>query len=287
MNVLVTGAQGQLAQELRQLASFYPEITFEFFNKTEWDISDEELTYKILTNADADFVVNTAAYTKVDLAETNSEICNRINFEAPKMIAATCKGLKTKIIQISSDYVFFNTIHKALIETFPKNPKGVYATTKSKAEDVIMNYNPKNIIIRTSWLYSSFGHNFVKTMVRLANLGKPIQVVDDQIGSPTYAADLAQVIIKLILTPAKNIEGIYHYCNEGACSWYEFAYEIFSHLNLNVSLKAISTNEFGALAPRPAFSQLDCTKIKTELQIAIPNWKTSLHKCLDKITTAV
>jgi len=287
MNVLVTGAQGQLAQELRQLASFYPEITFEFFNKTEWDISDEELTYKILTNADADFVVNTAAYTKVDLAETNSEICNRINFEAPKMIAATCKGLKTKIIQISSDYVFFNTIHKALIETFPKNPKGVYATTKSKAEDVIMNYNPKNIIIRTSWLYSSFGHNFVKTMVRLANLGKPIQVVDDQIGSPTYAADLAQVIINLILTPAKNIEGIYHYCNEGACSWYEFAYEIFSHLNLNVSLKAISTNEFGALAPRPAFSQLDCTKIKTELQIAIPNWKTSLHKCLDKITTAV
>ncbi|MBK7914213.1 MAG: dTDP-4-dehydrorhamnose reductase [Saprospiraceae bacterium] len=287
MKVLVTGAQGQLAQEIQHLASLYPEIKFEFFDKTEWDISDEKQTYKILSNAHADFVVNTAAYTKVDLAETNSEICNRINYEAPKMIAATCNGLKTRIIQISSDYVFFNSIHKALIETFPKNPNGVYATSKSKAEDVIMNYNPQNIIIRTSWLYSSFGHNFVKTMIRMANLGKPIQVVDDQIGSPTYAADLAEVIIKIILSPSKKIEGIYHYCNEGACSWYEFAQEIFSHLNLNVSLKAISTNEFGALAPRPAFSQLDCTKIKTELQIAIPSWKNSLHKCLDKITTTI
>lgn len=287
MKVLVTGAQGQLGQELKHLASSFPDITFEFFNKLEWDILDEGLTHKILTNARADYIINTAAYTKVDLAETNSEICNRINFEAPKTIAAYCNGLKTKVIQISSDYVFSTNNHKAIVETFPKNPIGVYAVSKSMAEDVIMKYNPQNIIIRTSWLYSSFGHNFVKTMIRLANLGKPIHVVNDQIGSPTYAADLAHVILKLIQSPVNKIEGIYHYCNEGSCSWHEFALEIFSYLNLNVSLKAISTREFGAVAPRPAFSQLDCSKIMNQLQIEIPNWKTSLHKCLDKITNAL
>lgn len=284
MKVLVTGANGQLGQELKNLTNSYPEISFEFFNKSQWDISDENQTHQIITNANADFIINTAAYTQVDLAETNSEICNRINYEAPKMIAAYCKGLKTKIIQISSDYVFSSNNHKAIAETFPKNPKGVYAISKSMSEDVIMKYNPQNIIIRTSWLYSSYGHNFVKTMIRLANTGKPIQVVNDQMGSPTYAADLAQVIIKFLKSSSYKTEGIYHYCNEGSCTWYEFALEIFSHLNLNVPLKAISTSEYGALAPRPAFSQLDCSKIKNELHIDIPNWKSSLHKCLNTIT---
>ena len=283
MKVLVTGAQGQLGQELKQLANLHPEINFNFYTKSDWDITDSKKSHSILCNSKADFIINTAAYTKVDQAEINPEICNKINFEAPKVLAAQCNELNVKFIQISSDYVFSNTKHIPLAETFPKNPKGIYAISKSMAEDSIMNTSPHNIIIRTSWLYSTFGHNFVKTMILLAKSGKEIHVVNDQIGSPTYAADLARLIVDCILSPVNKFEGIYHYSNEGMCSWFDFAAEIFNYLKIEASLKPISTQDFGALAPRPAFSQLDCSKIKNEMHCEIPNWKTSLHKCLDNL----
>jgi len=287
MTVLVTGAQGQLGQELNQLAHSYPEISFKFYTKSDWDILDAKKSYTILSESKADFIINTAAYTKVDQAETNPEICNRINFEAPKILAAYCTELNIKFIQISSDYVFSSTEHIPFVETFPKNPQGVYAISKSMAEDQIMSASSDNIIFRTSWLYSSFGHNFVKTIIRLAKSGEVIRVVNDQMGAPTYAADLAKLIIECIQAPPNKITGIYHYCNEGLCSWYDFAKEIVSYSKLEVSLQAISTKEFGALAPRPAFSQLNCSKIKKDMQCEIPHWKTSLHTCLDKLAESV
>ena len=202
-----------------------------------------------------------------------------------------CKINQTKLIHISTDYVFNTSSAEPITELESKNPNGVYANSKSLGEDWVLSENPLSIIIRTSWLYSSFGHNFVKTMCKLAESGKTLKIVSDQIGSPTYAKDLGACILKLIDQTSQNTSlkpfGFYHFSNQGSCSWFEFAEEIFRYLNIDVHLNKLSTIDFGAKAWRPLYSCLECSKIQNELQIKIPNWKTSLHECLDLISGRV
>ncbi len=290
MRILITGANGQLGQELNQLSTLHPEIEFKLFTKDQWDICNPELSESILRESEADFLINTAAYTKVDQAEDEVELCYKLNAQAPKELSRYCKLYQTKFIHISTDYVFNTDSRIPITENEKKNPIGVYATSKSLGEDSIIDENPESIIIRTSWLYSSFGHNFVKTMCKLAHTHKTIKVVSDQIGNPTYARNLAECILHMISWMSKNkkqnFAGFFHYSNSGSCSWHQLAAEIFKYLNADVHLIDISTKEYGAKAHRPLFSSLDCNKIEKTFGIDIPNWKESLHKCLELIRSA-
>lgn len=289
MKVLVNGSNGQLGWELQQITAYYPHLEFFFYNRKDWDISNTNLSEKIIRQSNADYLINAAAYTQVDKAESDSDLCYKINTEAPHQIAKICRQTNTVLILPSTDYVFNGQKDIAFKETEPKEAKGVYALSKSIAEDVIMNESQDNLVIRTSWLYSSHGHNFVKTILRLAQTEKTLRIVNDQIGSPTYTRNLAEVILELIRynyeMPDQRAAGIFHYSNEGQCSWFDFAAEIIHYSKLNVDLAPISTLEYNAKAHRPAFSTLDCSKIKQLLHLKVPNWKTSLHECLDLMTT--
>ncbi len=287
MRILITGANGQLGQELNQLSHLHPDFEFIFYTKSEWDIGNFEQSESIIHKMNANFLINTAAYTKVDLAENEKDLCYKINAEAPKQLARYCRNHQTKFIHLSTDYVFNSDSKVPLTEMARKNPIGVYATSKSIGEDELMIENPESIIIRTSWLYSSFGHNFVKTMCNLSRTHKTIKVVSDQTGNPTYAKNLAEAILLMISwmtsNENQNIRGYFHYSNLGSCTWYEFAQEIFNYIKADVNLINISTMEYGAKAHRPLFSSLDCSKIQNTFKINIPNWKLSLHECLDLI----
>ncbi|MCC6815659.1 MAG: dTDP-4-dehydrorhamnose reductase [Saprospiraceae bacterium] len=288
MRILVTGANGQIAQELKYFLLQYPieSLQFLFFNKEEWDISDFKQSNEILQKFKADVLINTAAYTKVDLAEEHEEICTLINAYAPENLARNCKIHNTKFIHFSSDYVFCGTNTSSPInESHPKSPKGVYSISKSLGEDLVLNQNKDSLIIRSSWIYSVFGSNFVKTMLKISKDNSILKIVNDQTGSPTYARDIARVIIKFINSPSLvNHSGIFHYANNGSVSWFDFAKEIFFQKNIQASCIPISTEEFNAKAPRPPYSVLDCEKIKKTLNITIPDWKISLNHCLNNMT---
>ncbi len=287
MRILVSGSNGQLGMELTQIAQYYPDWSFTFFNHADWDITDERLSNSIIKDSGAHVLINTAAYTKVDLAESESDLCFRVNALGPKILASACKQTETLLIHLSTDYVFHQNEAVLLKEGDKKNPMGVYAQSKSDGEDAVLFENPESLIIRCSWLYSSYGHNFVKTMLRLGQSQPLLRVVKDQRGSPTYAEDLAKTILEIIrlksMSPEVFQPGVFHYCNEGLCSWLEFAAEIFAYCGIEVELRGITTLEYAAAAPRPYFSGLDCTKIKNTFHIEIPEWKESLHHCLDKI----
>ncbi|MEP7195468.1 MAG: dTDP-4-dehydrorhamnose reductase [Saprospiraceae bacterium] len=289
MKVLVTGSEGQLAREINQLKieGLNNEYEFFFFNKQEWDITNEALSNQLINHIQPNILINTAAYTKVDQAEIDKDLCFNINSKAPALLARICKPRDIKFFHFSSDYVFNGqNQNEILFEDSPKNPKGIYAESKSLAENLIIDANPEAIIIRSSWIYSSFGNNFVKTMLRLAKEKTEIRVVNDQIGSPTYAFDLAKLVFNMISSIAKNkkdIVGLYHYSNEGSTSWFDFASEIFLQRGVRTTLIPISTLEFNSPAPRPAYSVLNCNKIKLALKIEIPFWKDSLKKCLQKL----
>ncbi len=287
MKILVTGANGQLGWELAQRAPQYNDWEFKFYDHAAWDITNEHLSNAILSEECADILINTAAYTKVDLAETEIDLCIQINSLGPKYLAKACRAHDMLFIHFSTDYVFQQSESKLISEKDPKNPKGVYAQSKSDGEDAILDENPLSLIIRCSWLYSSHGHNFVKTMLRLGQSKPILKVVQDQKGSPTYAEDLSNAILEIIRfklsKPNEFMPGIYHYCNAGLCTWLEFAREIFTYCKMDVELHGISTSEYAAPAPRPPFSGLDCSKIKQTFQLDIPHWKESLHRCLDKL----
>lgn len=287
MKILINGAEGQLASELKKLASKYPLIAFKFYDKQLWNIQDKIKGEDIITKEKADVLVNLAAYTKVDKAEEEAQLCFDINAYQPEFLAQLCKDQQTKFIYLSSDYVFFNKDHQPIRPENKKNPKGVYACSKSLGEDLVIKANPQSIILRTSWLYSSYGHNFVKTMIKLGKEKKFLNIVDDQFGSPCYARDLAVALMTMLnyieYPSYKNYSGIYHYSNTGTTHWLGFAREIFHYLDLKIELNGISSEDYGAAAPRPPYSVLDLSKTIKDFRLHTHCWKDSLHHCLDTI----
>ncbi|MDO9276322.1 MAG: dTDP-4-dehydrorhamnose reductase [Lutibacter sp.] len=283
-NILVTGANGQLGSEIRELETSYPQHHFFFTDLATLDITDKKAIDLFIRENKITAIINCAAYTAVDKAESEPKLADKINRLAVQYLAEAAKVYDCKFIHISTDYVFDGTNHKPYTETDKPNPQSVYGSTKLAGELALQKIDPCNsIIIRTSWVYSSFGNNFVKTMLRLGNEKEELGVIFDQIGTPTFAGDLAKVILE-ILPKIKNEEvEIFHYTNEGVCSWYDFAKAIFEFTNINCSVKPISTAQYPTAAARPHYSLLDKSKIKENFNVDIPYWKGSLKICLQKI----
>jgi dTDP-4-dehydrorhamnose reductase len=283
MVVLITGANGQLGQSLRFVADKFSELQFVFCDSKEFDITNSEICKYFFNKHKPIFCVNTAAYTAVDKAESEPEKAFSINVTGAKNLAEVCKEFDTTLIHISTDFVFDGTSEKPYSEIDIPNPTGVYGQTKLDGEKAIQQIWNKHIIIRTSWVYSQFGNNFMKTMLRLASERDNLSVVDDQIGTPTNAVDLANVILKIATynpQPATYNFGIYNFSNLGQCSWYEFANEIFRTNNITIDLKPIPTSSFPTPAKRPKYSVLDKTKIIETFQIDIKTWEESLKKVI-------
>jgi dTDP-4-dehydrorhamnose reductase len=282
--ILITGADSQLGQSLAKLASTLP-ADFVFATRNVLDITDNIGTVKYFGEHQFDFCINTAAYTKVDQAEQEVAAATQINEVAPGFLATLCKNTDCKLIHISSDYVYHNGLTRPLKEDDPVTPQSVYAHSKLNGENVVLEANPNAVIIRTSWLFSEFGHNFVKTMARLITAGKPLRIVNDQIGCPTYASDLALAILTIIRTlheesSREDLYGIFNYCNEGPTTWYDFALEIAAILEITPDITPVSTEEYGAVAARPTYSVLDTTKIKSKYGIGTRHWREGLGEVL-------
>lgn len=278
-NILVTGANGQLGNEMRVLSAENKEYNYFFTDVAELDICDDAAVMAFVKENNINVIVNCAAYTAVDKAEDNAELCSRLNCDAVGYLAEAATANDAEFIQISTDYVFDGTNHLPYKETDPTCPNSVYGVTKLAGEAKAATYCKKTMIIRTAWLYSAFGNNFVKTMLRLGNEREALGVVFDQIGTPTYARDLARAIFAAIGNGI--VPGIYHFSNEGVCSWYDFTKSI--HRIAGVATCRVSplhTDEYPAKAPRPNYSVLDKTKIKTTYGIEIPHWEESLEECI-------
>lgn len=282
--ILVTGANGQLGNELKVIAPRYPGYHFIFITKEELAIEKFEAVKKYFEGHVIDYCINCAAYTAVDKAETEKENSFLINTEAVGNLAEVCKEFDVQLIHLSTDYVFDGTASEPYTETDKTSPVNLYGGSKLKGEELALQNNPSTIIIRTSWLYSSFKNNFVKTMLRLMKEKDSINVVNDQFGCPTYAADLAGVIMQIISSgKSKKNPGIYNYTNEGTTNWYEFAVAIKKITGSNCMVNPIATAEYPTAAKRPAYSVLDTTKIKKVFGVSIPKWEDSLEKCLKLI----
>ncbi|NLP59236.1 dTDP-4-dehydrorhamnose reductase [Lutibacter sp. B1] len=282
--VLVTGSKGQLGMELKSLDNYFPNFSFFWTDKENLDIENFIEVENFILKNKVEVLINCAAYTNVDKAEEEAELADRINSEAVKSLASIAKKHNLKLIHISTDYVFDGNSITSYIESDKTNPQNIYGLTKLKGEKYLLEINPCNsVIIRTSWLYSEFSANFVKTILKLAAQKKTISVISDQKGSPTYANDLAKVILKLIpLIKNKDVQ-IYHYANKGECSWFQFAQEIVKLSDEKCIVKPIFASEFKSKAKRPNFSILNTKKIEKEFDIQIPYWQTSLNNCISKI----
>jgi dTDP-4-dehydrorhamnose reductase len=285
MVVLVTGANGQLGQALQSISANYPEIDFVFCSSSDLDITKKESCEAVFIKYKPNYCLNAAAYTAVDKAESEPEKAQLINVIGSRNLAEACKEYDIILIHISTDFVFDGTNKTSYKEEDTPNPTGVYGLTKLQGEKAIQETFDNYFIIRTSWVYSQFANNFMKTMLRLASERDSLSVVNDQIGTPTNAVDLAEALISIItqtysLQPtAYNLFGIYNFSNEGQCSWYDFAKEIFEINSIKINLSAIPTTSFPTPAKRPAFSVLDKTKIKKVFQVEIKDWKESLKAC--------
>ena len=279
MNILITGGRGQLGLSLEKVAQECIIHDFIFTDMPEADITNGELMSSLVAVKHIDVIVNCAAYTAVDKAEGEFDLAEKINSVGPRILAQIAKKAEIPLIHISTDYVFDGMASSPYKETASTNPIGVYGRTKLAGEHNILDVGINAIILRTSWLYSEFGANFVKTMMRLVETRNEINVVNDQIGTPTYATDLAMAIITLINREIIGTE-IYHYSNEGKVSWYDFAVEIFRQFGNNIKVNPISTAQYPTLAVRPAYSVLDKTKIKM-IGIEVPFWKDSLEACIN------
>jgi dTDP-4-dehydrorhamnose reductase len=277
MVVLVTGAGGQLGQSMQFIAKNYPEISFHFYTSRNLNITDKGAIDAAFQNIRPDYCVNAAAYTAVDKAETEPEKAHAINVTGVRHLAETCKDFNTILIHISTDFVFDGHKKSPYTEIDPTNPQGVYAQTKLAGEQALQESYDRYFILRTSWVYSQFGNNFMKTMLRLSLERTELNVVNDQIGTPTHAVDLAGAIVKIIGSDSK-LYGIYNFSNEGIASWYDFAKKIFEINNVVITLKPIPTSAFPTPAKRPAYSVLDKSKIRSIFGITINDWKTSLER---------
>ena len=285
--VLVTGKDGQLAQCIKSLASEYPNLNFVFKSSSELDITNYDNIDSVFKNLEPfEYCINCAAYTAVDIAETETQRAYEVNVLGSKNLGEACRNYNNTLIHISTDFVFDGDASRPYTEESTTNPLSVYGDTKLKGEKVIAQGLAKYFIIRTSWLYSEYGQNFLKTMLRLASEREEIGVVGDQIGSPTYAKDLAKVILKIIDTKNKNF-GVYHYSNEGAVSWYDFAKEIFRLSNSTIKLNKIETKDYPTPAMRPKYSILNTEKISKVLRIKIPDWQSSLARAFSNLENKV
>ncbi|MDN3678436.1 dTDP-4-dehydrorhamnose reductase [Flavobacterium paronense] len=280
MVVLVSGANGQLGQSLQFIAPNYPDIHFIFCSSADLDISNLENCQTVFSKIKPNYCINAAAYTAVDKAESEPEKAYLINVIGAQNLAAVCKQYATVLLHVSTDFVFDGNASKPYSEDDIPNPTGVYGQTKLDGEKGIQATFENYYIIRTSWVYSQFANNFMKTMLRLASERDSISVVNDQIGTPTNAVDLAAALVQIALTdnrqPTTDNFGIYNFSNEGQCSWYDFAKKIFEINNKNIDLKPIPTSSFPTPAKRPKFSVLDKTKIKNTFGLEIKSWEDSL-----------
>lgn len=284
--ILVTGSNGQLGSELRELSEKYP-FEFVFTDIDNLNLLDEPATKTFFSKNSFGYIINCAAYTAVDKAEEEKDICRKVNADAVRIVASAAKSQNARLIHISTDYVFDGEFNQPIDESATPNPLSVYGTTKLEGERHVTETLDNAYILRTAWVYSTHGKNFVKTIANLAKQRPELTVVADQFGSPTYARDLASAIMTII----SNIEGkivdkpgTYHYSNEGAITWYDFAMFINDHFGFSCKIRPIKTTEYKTAAMRPKFSVLDKTKYKATFDTDVPHWSHSLKECLNKIT---
>lgn len=287
--IAITGANGQLGMELRALSAGYPGFEYIFLGKEELPIDNDQAIQAFFKKHQPHYLINAAAYTAVDKAETEKDLAYQVNANAPGLLAAVCKEYGCTFIHISTDYVFDGTSTIPYKETAPVNPVSVYGASKLEGEKQVQEFNDQSIIIRTAWVYSSYGKNFVNTILRLLKEKESISVVNDQVGSPTYAADLADAIFTIIKklqqgeVSLADHAGIYHYTNTGIISWYEFAVAIKELSGSSCQVNPIPTSGYPTPAKRPAYSVLSTEKIQKVFGVAPPAWKESLRACLEKM----
>ena len=283
MNILITGCNGQLGSELRLLENAHPEHVFFNTDVEELDICDQSAVEQFVSGNSIDGIINCAAYTAVDKAESDKELCTTLNTLAPAYLAAAIEKRGGWMIQVSTDYVFNGKNFRPYQEDDTPSPDSVYGSTKLASELVVSKFCKRSMIIRTAWLYSPFGKNFVKTMLQLTAERDSLKVVFDQVGTPTYASDLAGLIFKVIDENMLDRQGIYHFSNEGAISWYDFAKAICEIGGNTCDIKPCHTEDYPSKAERPRFSVLDKTKVKETFGITIPYWRDSLVECVKRI----
>jgi len=282
MNVLITGSNGQLGSEIRQVSKSYPQFQFIFTDVAELDITDEKAVTDFIKQNKVNAIINCAAYTAVDKAESDALLASKINEIGPRNLAKAAAKVNAKMIQISTDYVFNGLSYIPLKEVDAIDPIGVYGRTKVDGENAVLQSGADAIVIRTSWLYSSFGNNFVKTIRKYGSERGQLKVVFDQVGTPTYARDLAKACLDILASndviSAKG--NIYHYSNEGAVSWFDFAHAIIELFDIQCDIEPVDSSQFQTVARRPNYSVLDKSKIKADFGIKIPYWRHSLKDCI-------
>jgi dTDP-4-dehydrorhamnose reductase len=283
--ILVTGAEGQLGKSLQQVAPGYSGYDFVFVSRTDMPLDKRGKLEEVFQSVKPQFCINCAAYTAVDKAEAEANEAFLINAEAVGVLAQLCKAYSTKFIHVSTDYVFNGMSAVAYKENDALNPVNVYGASKAKGEGLALAYNAGSVIIRTAWVYSEYGKNFVKTMIQLMEQRNEINVVNDQVGSPTYAVDLAQAIMRIIQSD-QWVPGIFHFCNKGEISWYDFAVAIKSSIQSHCVIHPIPASAYPTPAKRPSFSLLDTTKITATYGVTIPHWKNSLETCINNYRSA-
>ncbi len=285
--ILVTGANGQLGMELQQLAAIHPSVEFIFTTREQLPLDNTEVVSDFIKDQQPQYLINCAAYTAVDKAESEKELAYKVNAEAPGIIAKTCRENNIRLIHISTDYVFNGMGSAPYREDDRTEPVNFYGASKLDGEKKIMHFNPDAIIIRTAWVYAEYGNNFVKTMLRLMASKDQVNVVNDQYGTPTYAADLAEAIVAIInssrLSVANWIPGIYHFSNEGIITWYDFAIAIKELSGSSCNVNPIPSSQFPTPARRPFYSVLDKTKIQQTFGIPVKDWKKSLAVCMARL----
>jgi dTDP-4-dehydrorhamnose reductase len=287
--IIVTGSNGQVGSELQALAKDFSDFEFIFTSRKDFDMSSLESIEDFFHTHLPDYCINCAAYTAVDKAESESELAQLTNATSVAYLAMNCKLMSVPLIHLSTDYVYHNGQNTPFREDSETNPLSVYASTKLEGDLLALDINTPTMVIRTSWVYSSFGNNFVKTMLRLGKERTILSVVFDQIGTPTYARDLAEAMLTILTKVEKGevekskLHGIFHYSNEGVTSWYDFAKAIFSEKNIVCKVNPIETSQFPTPAQRPPFSLMNKNKIKTTFQIEIPHWQESLKKMLSLV----
>jgi len=287
-SILVTGANGQLGQSLQKIAQNYPDNQFTFVQRDTLDLSQAESISVYFQAHHFDCIINCAAYTAVDKAEEEAALAEAINHHAVKQLAEIAKAQESVLIQISTDYVFDGKQHRPYVESDRANPQSVYGASKLRGEQAMQVISPKGCIIRTSWVYSEFGRNFLKTMRGLGEQRDSLRVIFDQLGTPTYATDLAEAILQIVAQNKKSRRldkalGLYHFSNEGVCSWYDFAQAIFSMVAIDCAVSPIETQDYPTPATRPHYSVLNKAKIKQDFALNIPYWRDSVQVCLNRL----